>query len=568
MTNRKYLTEYVSAFTHSLVNQGVKNVVISPGSRSTPLAYACMKEEGLTVYRQIDERSAAYFALGMAKASRLPVMLLCTSGTAAANYFPAIVEAFYARIPLIVVTADRPHELREVGAPQAINQIDLFGSHVKWSVDLPMPEPENRLDFLVRHLHRSVKSAVSEPRGPVHLNVPFREPLILDFEQQYDSAGEITHLKGEARLSQSVEQFLMETVQTDKGLLVIGEMTEKMPAEFWSFIRKLNWPVIADPLSNVRGNVEDNCKDLIIDSYDAILKSEVFKGVMEPDVVIRIGPQPVSKPLTLYLAAVKPKTYAVFDESPMMRDAQSVVTHHIQASTDGFWQLPILTKESNSYTEKWTAASELFWELAEVHCNKKLDEGVLAKVLFDELDNCDLIVSSSMPIRDTDTYFKTTSRDVMIYANRGANGIDGVVSTAFGVQAAKKRPAYLFIGDLSFLHDMNGLISSKMQETDLTIIVMNNDGGGIFSYLPQSQEERYFEELFGTPTGLKFEDAARMYDADYAAVETKEQFVEAKKKKKQKAVKIVEVFTDRETNVRVHRELWNRLIEELDGHGN
>ncbi|TAA69806.1 2-succinyl-5-enolpyruvyl-6-hydroxy-3-cyclohexene-1-carboxylic-acid synthase [Planococcus salinarum] len=564
MTNRKYLTEYVSSFTHSLVNQGIMNVVISPGSRSTPLAYACMKEEGLTVYRQIDERSAAYFALGMAKASGKPVMLLCTSGTAAANYFPAIVEAFYARIPLIVVTADRPHELREVGASQAINQINLFGSHVKWSVDLPMPEEDNRLDFLVRHLHRSVKTAMSEPKGPVHLNVPFREPLLLDFEQQYNSTDEIMHLTGESRLPVSVQQFLEETVKTDKGLLIIGEMTGKMPSEFWSFIRKLNWPVLADPLSNVRSNIDQSCKDLIIDSYDAILKSEVFKGSMVPEAVIRIGPQPVSKPLTLYLATAKPKTYAVFDESPMMRDAQSVVTHHIQASTDGLWQLPISTKTANPYTDKWTAASELFWKLTEVHCNEKLDEGVLAKILFDELDHCDLIVSSSMPIRDTDTYFKSTERDVMIYANRGANGIDGVVSTAFGVQAAKQRPAFLFIGDLSFLHDMNGLIASKMQQTDLTIIVMNNDGGGIFSYLPQSKEERYFEELFGTPTGLKFQDAAKMYDADYAAVETKDQLREALRKGKQKAVKIVEVFTDRETNVRVHRELWNRLIEELD----
>lgn len=565
MTNRKYLTEYVSAFTYSLVNQGVKNVVISPGSRSTPLAYACMKEEGLTVYRQIDERSAAYFALGMAKASGEPVMLLCTSGTAAANYFPAIVEAFYARIPLIVVTADRPHELREVGAPQAINQIDLFGSHVKWSVDLPMPEEDNRLDFLVRHLHRSVKNAASEPKGPVHLNVPFREPLILDFEQQYNSTSEIKHLKGASALTSEVKGFLDRIVQTEKGLLVIGEMTEKMPHEFWDFIKKLNWPVLADPLSNVRSNLDEGCKDLIIDSYDAILKSEVFKESMVPDTVIRIGPQPVSKPLTLFLASVKPETYAVFDESPMMRDAQSVVTHHIQASAEGLWQLPIQPKSVNSYTEKWTAASELFWKLTENHCNEQLDEGVLAKILFDELDQCDLIVSSSMPIRDTDTYFKATPRDIMIYANRGANGIDGVVSTAFGVQALKKRPAFLFIGDLSFLHDMNGLIASKMQETDLTIVVMNNDGGGIFSYLPQSKEERYFEELFGTPTGLKFEDAARMYNTDYAAVETKEQFREALRAGKEKAVKIIEVFTDRETNVRVHRKLWNRLIEELDG---
>lgn len=565
MTNRKYLTEYVSAFTHSLVNQGVKNVVISPGSRSTPLAYACMKEEGLTVYRQIDERSAGYFALGMAKASGEPVMLLCTSGTAAANYFPAIVEAYYARLPLIVVTADRPHELREVGAPQAINQIGLFGSHVKWSVDLPMPEEGNRLDFLVRHLHRSVKTAVSQPKGPVHLNVPFREPLLLDFEQQYDGAGNITHVTGESCLSSSVQDFLEKTAATEKGLLIIGEMTEKIPHEFWSFIRKLNWPVLADPLSNLRSSIDESYKDLIIDSYDAILKSDGFKNQMVPDVVIRIGPQPVSKPLTLYLAEVQPEIYVVFDESPMLRDAQSIVTHHIQAAEKGLWQLPISAKMNNPYTEKWTAASELFWKLAEAHCDEELDEGVLAKVLFDELDQCDLIVSSSMPIRDTDTYFRSTTRDVMIYANRGANGIDGVVSTAFGVQAAKKRPAFLFIGDLSFLHDINGLIASKMQDTDLTIVVMNNDGGGIFSYLPQSQEERYFEELFGTPTGLKFEDAARMYDADYAAAETKEQFAEALRTKKQKNVKIIEVFTDRKTNVRVHRALWNRLVEELDG---
>ncbi|MGB6406929.1 MAG: thiamine pyrophosphate-binding protein, partial [Planococcus donghaensis] len=176
---------------------------------------------------------------------------------------------------------------------------------------------------------------------------------------------------------------------------------------------------------------------------------------------------------------------------------------------------------------------------------------------------CDLIVSSSMPIRDVDTYFQTTERDIMLYANRGANGIDGVVSTAFGVQAAKQRPAYLYIGDLSFLHDMNGLIASKMQETDLTIVIMNNDGGGIFSYLPQSQEERYFEELFGTPTGLTFSDAANMYDAQYVSAETVEQFAAALDEPKTKSVKMIEVFTNRENNVTTHRKLWSRFDEEL-----
>ena len=563
MTSRKALTEYVSAFTHSLVELGVTDAVISPGSRSTPLAYACMKQEGLTVYRQIDERSAAYFALGMAKASGKPVMLLCTSGTAAANYFPAIVEAFYARVPLIVVTADRPHELREVGAPQAINQVNLFGGHVKWATDLPLPETENQLAFLSRHLHRSVRNADSEPKGPVHVNVPFREPLRIDFEQPYESLGEIAHFGGELSLSPDSWKFLQDLMKKQRGLLIVGEMTVPMPDKFWDFIQKLDWPVLADPLSNLRGNVPPKAQHLIIDSYDALLKNEAFKEDVIPEAVMRVGPQPVSKPLTLFLAAAKPESYIVFDESPMLRDAQSVVTHHIQASANGLWQLPLETKKANSYRGKWTAASALYWEVVSRHCQEELDEGVLAKVFFDKLDACDLIVGSSMPIRDVDTFFQATERDIMIYANRGANGIDGVVSTAFGVQAAKQRPAYLFIGDLSFLHDMNGLIASKMQATDLTIVLMNNDGGGIFSYLPQSQEERHFEDLFGTPTGLTFGDAAKMYDAQYAAVETAEQLADALDQPKDKAVKIIEVFTDRQNNVTTHRKLWSRFNEEL-----
>ncbi|TWT12522.1 2-succinyl-5-enolpyruvyl-6-hydroxy-3-cyclohexene-1-carboxylic-acid synthase [Planomicrobium sp. CPCC 101079] len=563
MTNREFLTEYVSAFTHSLVHLGVKNAVISPGSRSTPLAYACMKQEDLKVYRQIDERSAAYFALGLAKASGKPVMLLCTSGTAAANYFPAIVEAYYARVPLIVVTADRPHELREVGAPQAINQIDLFGSHVKWSVDLPMPEQENQFAFLSRHLHRSVASANTEPKGPVHINVPFREPLRIDFEQRYESRGEIAHFPGKSALTDEMKNFLQEMLNKTKGILIVGETAAAFPIEFWKFIQKLQWPVLADPLSNIRANIDPACQELIIDSYDALLKNELFKQEAVPDVVLRVGPQPVSKPLSLYLTAIKPETYIVFDESPMLRDAQSVVTHHIQASAEGLWQLPIKTKKETDYRLQWTKARDIYWQVVEHHCAEEKDEGVLAKLFFEELDACDLIVGSSMPIRDTDTFFRATERDVRIFSNRGANGIDGVVSTAFGVQAAGDRPAYLFIGDLSFLHDMNGLIASKMQESDLTIVIMNNDGGGIFSYLPQSQEERYFEELFGTPTGLTFGEAAKMYDAEYALVETKEQLTKTLRAAKQKQVKIIEVVTDRQENVRAHRKLWERLNEEL-----
>lgn len=563
MTNREFLTEYVSAFTHSLVQSGVKKAVISPGSRSTPLAYAFMKQQGIETYRQIDERSAGFYALGLAKASNSPVVLVCTSGTAAANYFPAIVEAFYARVPLLVVTADRPHELREVGAPQAINQINLFGSHVKWSADLPLPEQSNRLEFLKRHLSRAAAMAETAPKGPVHLNVPFREPLGIDFNQQYESEGELYRFESSQQLTDEAAAFLQEVFSQSRGLLIAGENTAQVSTRQWEFIRRLGWPVLADPLSNLRSNVPEDLKGMIIDSYDALLKSEKFADSMVPEAVVRIGPQPVSKPLSLFLMKTRPARYVVIDESPLLRDPQSAVTHHIQQHSAVLWEMSLAAKSPSPYLEKWTKAGELMRETMSAHCQQELDEGVLAKAFFDELDGCDLTVSSSMPIRDADTYFQVTQRDVGIYANRGANGIDGVVSTAFGIQAANKRPGYLLIGDLALLHDMNGLLASKLQAADMTVVVMNNDGGGIFSYLPQSKEERYYEELFGTPTGIQFKAAAELYDAEYFSAETVEELQAALRTPKEKAVRIIEVATDRANNVTVHRKLWSRLDEGL-----
>lgn len=564
MTNREFLTEYVSAFTHSLMHAGVKKAVISPGSRSTPLAYAFMKQEGIETYRQIDERSAGFYALGLAKASNSPVVLICTSGTAAANYFPAIVEAYYARVPLLVVTADRPHELREVGAPQAINQINLFGSHVKWSADLPLPEQGNRLDFLKRHLGRATAMAESAPKGPVHLNVPFREPLGIAFEQPYESDRELYRFESGQQLTDEAAAFLREVFSHSRGLLIVGENTAQVSSEQWEFIRRLGWPVLADPLSNLRSNVPEDLMEVIVDSYDALLKTEKFADSVAPDVVVRIGPQPVSKPLSQFLARNKPARYVVIDESPMFRDPLSAITHHIQQHASVLWELSLDIKAPNRYLQQWIKAGELFRESMSSHCQEELDEGVLAKAFFDELDGCDLTVSSSMPIRDADTYFQATQRDVRVYANRGANGIDGVVSTAFGIQAANKRPGYLLIGDLALLHDLNGLLASKLQVADMTIVVMNNDGGGIFSYLPQSKEERYYEELFGTPTGIQFRAAADMYDAEYFSAETVKELQSALRTPKEKPVRIIEVATDRANNVTVHRKLWSRLDEGLN----
>lgn len=567
MDNRTVLTDYVRRMTAALMMADVKTVVISPGSRSTPLAYAFASTKGLDVYMQVDERSAAYFALGLAKASGNPVVLLCTSGTAASNYHPAITEAYYARIPLIVITADRPHELREVGAPQAIDQIRMYGKHVKYSVDFPLAENNPDIeDFIDRHISRALSVATTAPRGPVHLNVPFREPLLIDFDRETPKMTFKKRFKSvdslDASTAQQISQLL---VTSEKGFIIAGEMPIGFDkAAFWNFAKALEWPVLCDPLSNLRTEVPEQCIALCIDHYDALLKSDAFKEKVVPDTVIRFGAQPVAKPLSLYLKKVRPATVIAVDESPEFRDSLGVVTHHIQTSPETVMKI-IVDKPKTSYTELWTMANEAASAITNKYEGVAGDEGIFAKTLFEHLPTeSDLVSGSSMPIRDVDTFFRKTDKDITIFANRGTNGIDGVVSTAFGIQAARKRPTWLLIGDLSFLHDVNGLIVTRFHEADLTIVIINNDGGGIFSYLPQADAGNHFEELFGTPTGLTFGHIAAMYDAQYAAIHTPEEFGMELDKAKEKPVRIIEVFTNRQANVKAHRDLWKQITDRLD----
>lgn len=565
MNNSNYLTAYVNHFVETVKQSGVKDVVICPGSRSTPLAYGFAKSEGFEFYRQIDERSAAFFALGIAKAKKSPVVLLCTSGTAAANFFPAIVEAYYARIPLLVITADRPHELREVGAPQAIDQIHLFGKHVKWTVDFPIPEAnEESLPFIERHIQRAITTSKAFPMGPVHINVPFREPLLINMEQQQPLTQISQSEVGQLVPSQQFISWYKEQLQKeDKGLFIVGDSLPSTEG-FWEFAKTVQWPVLADPLSNLRSSVPEDCMHLCIDQYDALLKDNSFKKYAAPNIVIRFGSQPVSKPLTQFLKACKPNVYIAVDESSVFRDSLHIVTQHVQVSAATLW-IPIEEKQASSYLKDWSKANDIATKHVQAYLETEEDEGALAATLFEVLSDGDfLFASSSMPIRDVDTFYNKTTKDIQIYANRGTNGIDGVVSTALGVYAATKRPGYLLIGDLAFLHDVNGLIVSRFQETDLTVVVMNNDGGGIFSYLPQSTETNYFEHLFGTPTGLKFSHIAAMYDAQYDAVHTKEDFHKVLSEQKRKDIRIIEVFTNRQVNTETHRKLWTAISKELD----
>lgn len=482
MSEREILSQYVYKMVASLIQNGVKDVVISPGSRSTPLAYAFASTKKIKTYRQVDERSAAFFALGIAKAKGQPVVLLCTSGTAAANYYPAIVEAKYARIPLIVITADRPHELREVGAPQAINQIRLYGEQVKWSVEFPIPdEAPQTLPFIERHIARGVTIAKTCPFGPVHFNVPFREPLLIDFQEELVEGNFKSSFTGQLVPSKEATDMFTATInETMKGFVIIGELALGTDLQqLWSFIRKLKWPVLIESLSNMRGNVPEDCEQYIISTYDAILKNKAFKEKVIPDTVIRFGAQPVSKFLSIFLTESMPKNYIVIDEDPMFRDSTAVSTHFIHANI-GSWlkDLQIENPIDFGYFAEWQKAEEIARKHIQSYTEVETDEGAIVRNIIENLPNkSDLFVSSSMPIRDIDTFLLPTEKDLQVFANRGANGIDGVMSTALGFsQGRNDREMFLLIGDLAFLHDVNALIATRYQQCRITVIVLNNDG--------------------------------------------------------------------------------------------
>lgn len=570
MNERQILTNYVYTMASSIIQNGVEDVVISPGSRSTPLAYAFASSKQLNVYRQVDERSAAFFALGIAKAKAKPVVLLCTSGTAAANYYPAIVEAKYARVPLIVITADRPHELREVGAPQAINQIQLYGEHVKWSAEFPIPDDaKETLPYLERHITRGVNIATTAPFGPIHFNVPFREPLLIDFKEELIAPTFLNSYVGQVVPSQEAIDSLSRIIQkTKKGIIIVGELALGTDLKnLWSFIRKVKWPVLVESLSNLRSNIPEDCVQYIISTYDALLKNSNFKKKVEVETVIRFGAQPVSKFLSIFLTETTPNYYIVIDEDPMFRDSTAVSTHFIHA-TIGNWldELDGQSELDEQYLEEWQQNQEIAIKNIKRYVEKESDEGAVVRKILEQLpDSSDLFVSSSMPIRDIDTFLTPTSKDIQIFANRGANGIDGVMSTALGFsQGRVNREMFLLIGDLAFLHDVNALIATRYQTCKITIVVLNNDGGGIFSYLSQSTVKEYYEDLFGTPTALQFKEVADMYDMEYIRVENLLQLDKIFETSSRNPLRLVEVMTDRTENVKAHRRLWEEIHAEMD----
>ncbi|WML25217.1 2-succinyl-5-enolpyruvyl-6-hydroxy-3-cyclohexene-1-carboxylic-acid synthase [Neobacillus sp. OS1-33] len=574
MNHQESLTAYIAAVVAELIFSGVTDVVVSPGSRSTPMAMVMAEHPDLKVHIHVDERSAAFFALGIAKSLNRPVAILCTSGTAAANYFPAIVEARYARVPLIVLTADRPHELREVGAPQAIDQIHLYGKHVKWFSEMALPEKSEEIIRYARTVcARAVAITTSAPAGPVHLNFPFREPLIpkLDeelFELNERPNGYIKVQNGDLTLSdEHFQEIAKRLTKTNKGVIICGNMGDpEFPKAVTQLAEQLNFPIMADPLSQLRSG--QHSLENIIETYDTFLRVDDAKSFLKPDVILRFGAMPISKALTIFLKENGSAEQYVIDGGGGWRDPSALSTNMIFCNESLFCEKLLTYTVPNSSSEfltKWKKINELTKEnMNALRDIRELSEGKLFYQLAEMVpEGATLFVGNSMPIRDLDSFFLNNNKAIKVMANRGANGIDGTVSTALGA-ALYSKSIFLVLGDLTFFHDLNGLIAAKLYNIDINILLVNNNGGGIFSFLPQSEHPKNFELLFGTPLDLEFEHAVKMFKGEFTKIEDWDHLEsEMKKATHQTGLKVYELKTNRDNNRDEHREFWSFVSGEI-----
>lgn len=570
---------WATLIVEELVRLGVDFFCVAPGSRSTPLvaALAANKRAGSLIH--FDERGTAFAAVGYARATGRPAVWITTSGTAVANGLPAVVEAATDGVPMILLTADRPPELRQTGANQTIDQPDIFGDYVRWRFDLPAPEEPVDPAMVLTTIDQAVYRARRAPSGPVHLNLMFREPFLPDPDEYLDE------LPAPARWQKSgepytryavtkpsvdfdeIERLWDELRPVERGLVVAGRLPSRKHGE--AVVRladALGWPLLPDVGSQARlGAASKN----LVPLYDALLASDGFKETHAPEAVLHVGGRAVSKRLEQFLTRSRPDPYVVVRENPFRLDPGHRVTHSVEADVMSF--CAALTEAAEQHppadTASWTARWREASEQANGHLDrlferpKELNEPLVARLISRHVpEGHGLCVASSMPIRDVDTFAAPDGAPVPVAANRGASGIDGTVATAVGFARGSERPVTLLIGDLALLHDLNSL--AMLRKLPVVVVVLNNDGGAIFSFLPVARHKEFFEPYFGTPQGLSFEHAAEMFDLGYEHPRSATEFVETYRAAcDRNGPTLIEVRTDREENSELHRKLLSEISE-------
>ena len=601
MTAPNRATLWGRILADELAKGGLEAVCIAPGSRSTPLTVAFAEHPAIDVYSHLDERSAAYFALGRARRTGEPTALVCTSGTAAANFHPAVMEADQARVPLLVLTADRPPELRDSGANQTVDQVKLYGDAVRWYTELPEPEADERK---ARSLRTTAARALAEttgvPPGPVHLNCPFRKPLepievpgdVPDsFAETTAGAGRdgpfVETTDGTGTLAGNDLRRLAQALKdADSPVIVAGPadpaaLASLEPGAVTDLADRLGAPILADPLSGLRYgphverlNADSGEPRTVYGGYDAYIDA-----LPAPDVVLRFGASPTSKPLRHWLRDADAQQF-LLDPAGAWREATFTATdllaaepgsvvdgllealdeseHHESspsAATDDAWRARFEAAERRH----WTIRDEAL--TADALASEPFEGAILASVIANAPDPATVFVSNSMPIRDADRFGRPRAADLTVLANRGASGIDGIASTALGAGSATDDPLVLVTGDLAFYHDSNGLLAVDRCDVDATIVLLDNDGGGIFHKLPIEEFEPPFTEQFKTPHGLAFEGFGDVYDLAFERVAPSEFPAAYRRSLETAGTQIIAVDFDSEASHRRREALTDRVSD-------
>lgn len=563
-------TVYANIFVDELIRSGLKHVCFVPGSRHTPLILAFAKyKDKIKIYSHLDERSASFFALGLALALDEPVAMVCTSGSAGANFFPAIVEAHQSRVPLIVLTADRPHELRQSGANQTIDQVKMFGDFVLWFYDAPLPE-ENPPAVALRNLRtlaaRTVAKANGIRKGVVHINMPFRKPL----EPEIDIESNIPKVTAPLKIFRGLmiapkSDELREVGQIIKthsnGVIVCGGGLSINDAKYIvNASEKYGYPILAETYSHTRHIYSG------LGGYDFYTSF-----ITKPDVILRFGDVPISKELNDLISSGETKYIVHFDEAGVWSDDTHLTTHEIQITFRTFSSINYEDRENSALSTQYSALENNTWQVIdhEIETGAYFDGGVVYDVVDLIPDESTLFAGNSLPVRHLDQFGKPTNKRIYAYANRGASGIDGNISTALGTGAARPdKPLVAILGDITFYHDMNGLLAVYRCGVPITIVLLNNDGGGIFHRLPISKHDPDFTDYFVTAHGLDYSHSAKLYGLDYVRADTRDEFRQAfTESVTNRKSTIIEVRTDAQADLKRRNEIVTAVharLKELD----
>jgi 2-succinyl-5-enolpyruvyl-6-hydroxy-3-cyclohexene-1-carboxylate synthase len=569
-------TALASAFAEELARSGLRLAVISPGSRSTPLAVALWRQPEIEVSVIVDERSAGFFALGAAQASGEPVALLCTSGTALVNYHPAVVEADESGVPLVVLSADRPPELRGIGAGQTIDQIKSFGASVRWFCEVGTHEADDSGLLHYRSVAcRAMARARGEVRpGPVHLNLPWREPLAPVSVEGAVTATDPLALQGRderpltavTRIDLEPSVFILDEMaghigDAISGVIVAGRQLDPELREPLAHLARVSgFPILADPTSQLRCGPHD--RSHVVAAYDLLLREEHFARSVVPELVLRFGEMPTSKPLRAWLAEsgadeIIVDPYGGWNE-PTNRAAAILRADPSECASGWAVRLEGLEGRERRLPDRWLEAEKTAQgALNEALAGSEITEPALHRALGAAHQDGDLVyTSSSMPIRDQEAFVASSDIDAHFLSNRGANGIDGLISSGIGAARASGRPTTIVAGDLGLLHDLGGLAALREVDTPVRIVVIDNAGGGIFHFLPQegAMPEDEFEALLGTPRGIDTAKAAALFDLPHRRLDSLAELPAALA-----GTGLIEVKTNRKTNVDAHRHLTQEV---------